>query len=178
MASEPINADLGRLFDEHVAAEFEVKSADVTMETMAEDPTVIHVPVLTGGRGTEELHAFYRDWFIPAWPEDVEVEGVSRTIGADRVVDELIIRFTHTREMPFWLPGIPPTGRRVQLPLVVVMGFRGGQVASEHIYWDQASLLAQTGLLNTTDLPIAGSVQAQSLVDPSVALNQMIISTR
>jgi carboxymethylenebutenolidase len=178
MASEPINADLGRLFDEHVAAEFEVKSSDATMETMAEDPTVIHVPVLTGGRGTEELHAFYRDWFIPAWPEDVEVERVSRTVGADRVVDELIIRFTHTREMPFWLPGIRPTGRHVQLPLVVVMGFRGGQVASEHIYWDQASLLAQTGLLDTTDLPIAGSVQAQSLVDPSVALNQMIISTR
>jgi carboxymethylenebutenolidase len=143
------------------------------MATMAEDPTVVHVPVLTGGRGTDELRAFYRDWFIPAWPDDVDVETVSRTVGSERVVDELIIRFTHTREMAFWLPGIAPTGQRV-----VVMGFRDGQVASEHIYWDQASLLAQVGLLDATDLPIAGSVQAHALVDPSVALSEAITSTR
>jgi carboxymethylenebutenolidase len=147
------------------------------METMADDPTVIHVPVLTGGRGTEELHAFYRDWFIPAWPDDVVVEQVSRTVGSERVVDELIIRFTHTCEMPFWLPGIAPTGRRVDLPVVVVMGFEDGRVASEHIYWDQASLLAQIGLLDTTNLPIAGSAQAQALVDPAVPLDTMITGT-
>jgi carboxymethylenebutenolidase len=170
--------DLAALFDQHVAAEFEAKDVDATMATMAEDPTVVHVPVLTGGRGTEELHAFYRDWFIPAWPEDVAVETVSRTVGTERVVDELIIRFTHTREMAFWLPGIAPTGRQVELPLVVVMGFRDGQVASEHIYWDQASLLAQIGMLDATDLPIAGSVQARALVDPSVTLNEAITSTR
>ena len=104
MAGSP-NPDLGGLFDKHVSSEFEVKDADATMETMTGDPTVIHVPVLTGGRGTQELHAFYRDWFIPAWPDDVEVEQVSRTVGSERVVDELIIRFTHTCEMPFWLPG-------------------------------------------------------------------------
>jgi carboxymethylenebutenolidase len=166
--------DLGALFDQHVAFEFEAKDADATMGTMAQDPTVIHVPVLTGGRGTDELHAFYRDWFIPAWPADAEVEQVSRTIGSERVVDELIIRFTHTREMPFWLPGIAPTGYRVEIPLVVVMGFEDGQVASEHIYWDQASLLAQIGLLDTTNLPIAGRVQAQVLVDSTVAMNELI----
>jgi carboxymethylenebutenolidase len=169
--------DLGALFDQHVAFEFQAKDADATMGTMAGDPTVIHVPVLTGGRGTEQLHVFYRDWFIPAWPDDVEVEQVSRTIGAERAVDELIIRFTHTREMPFWLPGIRPTGRRVEIPLVVVMGFEGDQVVSEHIYWDQASLLAQIGLLDTTNLPIAGPIQAQALVDSSVALNEMITAT-
>ena len=171
-------ADLGALFDQHVAAEFETKDVDATMATMAEDPTVVHVPVLTGGRGTDELHAFYRDWFIPAWPDDVAVETVSRTVGSERVIDELIIRFTHTREMAFWLPRIAPTGRRVELPLVVVMGFRDGQVASEHIYWDQASLLAQIGLLDPTGLPIAGSIQARALVDPSVVLNQAITGTR
>jgi carboxymethylenebutenolidase len=166
--------DLGALFDEHVAFEFEAQDADATIETMAQDPSVIHVPVLTGGRGTEELRAFYRDSFIPAWPDDVEVQQVSRTIGSERVVDELIIRFTHTREMPFWLPGIAPTGHRVEIPLVVVMGFEGDRVASEHIYWDQASLLAQVGLLRTTDLPIVGPVQAHALVDPNVALNELI----
>jgi carboxymethylenebutenolidase len=166
--------DLGALFDRHVASEFETKDADATMATMADDPTVIHVPVLTGGRGAEQLHAFYRDWFIPAWPDDVQVKALSRTVGSERVVDELIIRFTHTREMPFWLPGIAPTDRPVELPVVVVMGFEGDRVVSEHIYWDQACLLAQIGRLSTTDLPIAGSTQAQALVDPAVALNRMI----
>ena len=177
MTGDLPNPDLGALFDQHISFEFEAKDADATMETMAEDPTVIHVPVLTGGRGTEELHAFYRDWFIPAWPDDVEVEPVSRTVGSERVVDELIMRFTHNREMPFWLPGIAPTGSRVELPVVVVVGFEDGRVASEHIYWDQASLLAQIGLLDTTNLPIAGSIQTQALVDPDVALNKMITGT-
>jgi carboxymethylenebutenolidase len=171
-------ADLAAVFDQHIAFEFQNRDADATMTTMVEHPTVIHVPVLTGGRGTEQLHDFYRDAFIPAWPDDVEVEQVSRTVGSDRVVDELIIRFTHTREMPFWLPGIAPTGQRVEIPLVVVMGFVGDKVASEHIYWDQASLLAQIGLLDASDLPIAGSIQAHALVDPGVALNGMITATR
>jgi carboxymethylenebutenolidase len=167
-------ADLGALFDQHVAREFESKDADATMRTMAVNPTVIHVPVLTGGRGATELHEFYRDSFIPSWPDDVVVEQVSRTVGAERVVDELIIRFTHTREMPFWLPGIPPTGRSVEVALVVVMGFEGGLVASEHIYWDQASLLAQVGVLETKGIPVVGAAQARALVDPTVALNELI----
>jgi carboxymethylenebutenolidase len=166
--------DLGSLFDEHVALEFEAKDADGTMATMVDQPTVIHVPVLTGGRDTSTLHQFYRDSFIPAWPADTEVEQVSRTIGDDRAVDELIIRFTHTVEMPFWLPGIAPSGRRVEIPVVVVMGFEGGKVASEHIYWDQASLLVQIGLLDTSDLPVTGAVQARALVDPDVGLNELI----
>ena len=170
--------DLGTIFDHHVSSEFEAKDADATMDTMTEDPTVIHVPVLTGGRGAQELRAFYRDWFIPAWPDDVQVEQVSRTVGSERVVDELIIRFTHSCEMPFWLPAIAPTGRRVELPLVVVMGFDGGEVSSEHIYWDQASLLSQIGLLDPVNLPIAGSIQAQAIVDRAVALNGMITHTQ
>jgi carboxymethylenebutenolidase len=176
MTSESLSP-LGALFDQHVASEFETKDADATMDTMAADPTVIHVPVLTGGRGTDELHAFYRDWFIPAWPDDVEVEQISRTVGSERVVDELIMRFSHTREMPFWLPGIAPTGHHVELPLVVVMGFEDDRVASEHIYWDQASLLAQIGLLDATDLPIAGALEAKALIDPSVALNELITNS-
>src|SRR5262249_30424905 len=128
----------------------------------------------SGDQGTSRL----LPRLVPAWPDDVEVEAVSRTVSSERVVGELIMRFTHTRKMPFWLPGIAPTGRLVSLPLVVVMGFEDGQVASEHIYWDQASLLAQIGVLDTTDLPIAGSVQAQALVNPSITLNRMITGTR
>lgn len=164
---------LGRLFDRHVAAEFEARDADVAMATMVEEPTVLHVPTLTGGRGRAELHAFYRDRFIPSWPEDVEVVQVSRTVGEHRVVDELIIRFTHSTTMPFWLPGIEPTGRQVEIPVVVVMGFDGELVASEHIYWDQASLLYQVGLIDGQSLPVTGSVQARALQDASVPLNEL-----
>lgn len=169
--------ELGQLFDQHVALEFQARDADATMETMVDHPTVIHVPVLTGGRSTDQLHTFYRDSFIPAWPEDTEVEQLSRTVGTERVVDELIIRFTHSVEMPFWLPGITPTGRRVSIPLVVVMAFEDGKVASEHIYWDQASLLAQIGLIDSAHLPITGAIQAQSLVDTKIALNELIAAT-
>ncbi len=168
--------DLGSLFDQHVALEFQAKDADATMETMVQRPTVIHVPVLTGGRDTEQLRTFYRDSFIPAWPEDTEVEQVSRTVGVDRAVDELIIRFTHTVEMPFWLPGIEPTGRRVEIALVVVMGFDDDKVSSEHIYWDQASLLAQIGALDRGALPITGAEQAQALVNSDMALNELMAS--
>jgi carboxymethylenebutenolidase len=166
--------DLSALFDAHVADEFVAKDADLTMTTMVADPTVIHVPVITGGRGGPQVHDFYRDWFIPAWPDDVELEPLSRTVDGERVVFEFIVRFTHTREMPFWLPGVPPSGRRVELPHVVIMGFDGDKVAYEHIYWDQASLLVQVGLLDPAGLPLVGADEARALVDRSTPMNQII----
>ncbi len=170
--SRPQN--LSELFDAHVSAEFVEKDPDLTMATMSESPTVIHVPVLTGGRDAAELHQFYRDSFIPSWPADVELVGLSRTVDHERVVDEFIVRFTHDREMPFWLPGIAPTGRRVEIPHVVIMGFENGNVTYEHIYWDQASLLVQIGVLQPSNLPIVGSPQAQALIDPRVPLNAIM----
>jgi carboxymethylenebutenolidase len=170
--------DLSQLFDAHVAAEFVAKDADATMSTMTADPTVIHVPVLTGGRGLPELHAFYRDWFIPSWPDDVELVPLSRTVDADRVVDEFIVRFTHSQEMPYWLPGIAPTGRHVEIPHVVIMGFEDGKVAYEHIYWDQASLLVQIGLLDSAHLPVVGLPQARALVDRNTPMNEIIAGPR
>jgi carboxymethylenebutenolidase len=156
--------ELSGLFDAHVATEFVAKDAEAAIATMTESPTVVHVPVLTGGRGRDELLAFYRDWFIPSWPDDVEMVPLSRTVDGERVVAEFIVRFTHTREMPYWLPGIPPTGRAVEVPHVVIMGFEGDKVAYEHIYWDQASVLAQIGLLDPAGLPVAGAEQAERLL--------------
>jgi carboxymethylenebutenolidase len=169
--------DLGALFDAHVASEFVEKDAAATMATMTADPTVIHVPVLTGGRGIDQLHAFYRDWFIPSWPDDVELVPLSRTVDAERVVDEFIVRFTHSQEMPYWLPGVAPTGRHVEIPHVVIMGFEDGKVAYEHIYWDQASLLVQIGLLDQDRLPLVGAAQARALVDASVPMNEIIATS-
>jgi carboxymethylenebutenolidase len=177
VTATPSAQELSELFDAHVDTEFVAKDADSTMATMTDDPEVIHVPVLTGGRNAGELHDFYRDAFIPSWPDDVELEPLSRTVDGERVVFEFIVRFTHTREMPFWLPGIAPTGKRVELPHVVIMGFRRDKVAYEHIYWDQASLLAQVGLLDPTHLPVLGAAQAHALVDPSVRLNNLLTET-
>ncbi|MGH9031523.1 MAG: nuclear transport factor 2 family protein [Acidimicrobiia bacterium] len=161
--------DLGAVWDEHIRREFVLRDADSTMRTMADEPVLVEVPVGTGGRGREAAHAFYRDYFIPAWPDDAEVVPISRTVDDERVVDEILVRFTHSRVMPFWLPGVAPTGRRVELPHVVVVGFDGGEVAYEHVYWDQASLLVQIGLLDPEQLPVLGAEQARRLVehDPS-----------
>ncbi len=167
--------DLGAVFDAHVRAEFVDKDVVATMATMSPEPYLTHVPTLAGGTGRNEVERFYRDYFVGHWPADVEVKSISRTVGANRVVDELIVSFTHDREMKVYLPGVPPTGRKVVLPNVVVMGFDGdGRVAYEHIYWDQASLLVQIGLLDPKALPVTGAEQASRLMDPRQPANGLI----
>ena len=167
--------DLAGVFDDHVAAEFVDMDLDATMATMTADPYVNHVPVMTGGVGLEGVRQFYGDHFIGKWPQDIEIAPVSRTVGNDQVVDELVLSFTHDIEMPQLLPGIAPTGRHVRLPFCVVVRFEDGKVAHEHIYWDQASLLAQIGLLDSSELPVTGVEQAENVLDPRAhPLNELI----
>jgi carboxymethylenebutenolidase len=167
-------ADLAAVLDAHLAGEFEQRDVEATMRTMSARPYLDHVPVMTGGYGREEVERFYREHFIPQWPPDTEVQVVSRTVGARQVVDELIVAFTHDREMDVYLPGVAPTGRRVRLPHVVVVAFEDGKVAHEHIYWDQASLLVQVGLLDPSGLPVTGAEQADRLLDPSLPANTLM----
>jgi carboxymethylenebutenolidase len=155
--------DLAAVFDEHLRCEFELGDAEATMATMSPDPYLHHVPMLTGGRGHDEVFRFYRDLFIPSWPADTETTPISRTVGADQLVDELIVAFTHDRDMPFMLHGVEPTGCRVELPHVVVIGFEHGKIHHEHVYWDQASLLVQIGLLQPGETPAIGKEQATRL---------------
>jgi carboxymethylenebutenolidase len=162
------------VFDAHMAAEFELRDIDATMGTMVADPYLNHVPAMTGGRDTDEVRRFYEDHFIPRWPADTTATPVSRTIGREQVVDELVMSFTHDIEMDFMLPGVPPSGRAVELPFVVVVGVRDGKVAHEHIYWDQASALAQVGALEPAGLPVTGAEQAGKLLDRSLAPNALI----
>jgi carboxymethylenebutenolidase len=162
-AAREYAAGAAAVFDEHMRDEFELRDADATMATMSAEPYVNHVTVGTGGVGREAVHRFYRDDFIPNWPEDTTTEPVSRTIGADQIVDELIVSFTHTREMPAILPGLPPTGRRMEVPFAVVVGLEDGLVHHEHIYWDQASALVQLGVLDPAGLPVTGVEQATNL---------------
>jgi carboxymethylenebutenolidase len=167
--------DLGAVFDAHVKAEFVDRDVAATMATMTAEPYLTHLPTLTGGTGRSEVERFYRDHFVDHWPDDVAVQSVSRTVGQNRVVDELIVSFTHDRQMRVYLPGVAPTGRKVVLPHVVVMGFdQSGHVAYEHIYWDQACLLVQVGLLDPALLPVSGAEQARRLLDPKQPANEMI----
>jgi carboxymethylenebutenolidase len=166
--------DLGEVFDAHTGAEFETRDIDATMATMAGTPSVTHVPVMTGGYGRDAVRRFYQTWFIGHWPKDTALKRLSRTVGQDRVVDEVIVSFTHDCEMPALLPGVAPTGRKVVLPHVVVVGFDNGKIAYEHIYWDHASLLVQIGLLDRAKLPVTGAEQADRLLDPTLPSNTLI----
>lgn len=158
-------SDLGAVFDQHVGAEFVTKDIDATMDTMVQEPYVWHVPALTGASGREAVRRFYKSQLIGCTPGDAVLRPIARTVSEDRVIDEFVLEFTHDCEMPFMLPGVPPTGRRVRIPTVVVMGFEGSKVAYEHIYWDQASVLVQIGLLDPVRLPVAGSEQADRLLE-------------
>jgi carboxymethylenebutenolidase len=156
--------DLGALFDAHVRREFADRDVEATLKTMVPEPYVYNVPSMIGGFGGDGVRRFYRDHFITQIPADAKVMPISRTVGRDRVVDELIVSFTHDTRWDYLLPGIPPTGKRVELPHVVVMKFEGGKIAHEHVWWDQASLLVQVGLLDPANLPVAGVEQARNLL--------------
>jgi carboxymethylenebutenolidase len=162
-------AEMIALWDEHISYEFSTRDVDSTIATMVEDAYVNHVPVMTGGYGHAALHRFYKEDFISPMPADTSIQLVSRTLGQDQLVDELIFSFTHTEEMPWMLPGVPPTHRHVDIPLVVVVGFREGKLAHERIYWDQASVLKQIGLLTDASLPVFGAETAQKLLDPAMS---------
>src|SRR5213592_4670153 len=170
----PAQETLLQLWEEHVQHEFSTRNTDDTLATMVEDAYVNHIPVLTGGVGRDELREFYSKRFIPQMPPDTEMTPVSRTIGEDQLVDEMVFTFTHTIQMDWMLPGIAPTGKRVEVPLVAIVLFRDGKLAHEHIYWDQASVLVQLGLLDPGTLPVAGVDSARNALDPSLPSNALI----
>jgi carboxymethylenebutenolidase len=166
--------DLAAIFDAHVRAEFQDLDLEATMATMTDDPYVHHVPTITGGNGTAGVREFYGHHFIGQWPDDTRTRQLSRTVGESQVVDELLITFTHDRVLDIMLPGIAPTGHHISVPVVVVVGFDAGKVSHEHIYWDQATVLVQAGLLAADGLPVAGAEQAEALLDPGAPRNALL----
>ena len=165
---------LSEKWDEHVKYEFATRDTEDTLKTMVQDAYVNHVPVLTGGVGHDELREFYSKRFIPQMPPDTSMTPVSRTIGIDRVVDEMVFEFTHTIKMDWMLPGVEPTNKHVKIPLIVVVHFREGKLAHEHIYWDQASVLVQLGLIDAKALPVAGVETAEKVLDPTRPSNELM----
>jgi len=165
---------LHQLWEEHIKHEFATHDTEETLATMVDDAYVNHIPTLTGGVGKEALREFYSKRFIPQMPPDTEMTPVSRTIGTDQLVDEMVFKFTHTIRMDWMLPGLAPTGKRVEVPLVAIVKFRAGKLAHEHIYWDQASVLVQLGLIDAGKLPVAGVESARKVLDPSLPSNALM----
>ncbi|MDG5496933.1 dienelactone hydrolase family protein [Niveispirillum sp. BGYR6] len=168
--------NLSALWDEHVRHEFDTRNVPDTMATMVAEPYVNHIPTMTGGVGYKQLSRFYRHHFIHNNPADMRLEPISRTVGASQVVDEFILCFTHDREIDWLLPGVAPTGKYVEIPMLGVVKFRGSKLYHEHIYWDQASVLVQIGLLNPAGLPVAGAETAHKLRDESLPSNSLMPS--
>jgi carboxymethylenebutenolidase len=162
-ASTSSHPDIAAVFDQHQYAEFVLHDAGKALETMVDEPSVRLMATQAGGDGREAVYRFYSQEFIPSLPPDVQVTLVSRTVGADRLVDEDILAFTHTMEVPWALPGVPPTGRRIEIPGIVIVEFEGGKVARERVYWDQASALVQAGLLEAAKFPVIGKQAAIAL---------------
>jgi hypothetical protein len=175
--------------DHQLTEKFHAKDPAKLLDTFVEQPTpfVNYTPTMTGGFGPEELKRFYSDYFLPNAPPSFHLRLISRTVGVDRIVDELYIQFKHTVEMPWILPGIPPTKEKVEIVVVSIVAMRGGKVWHERLYWDQASVLFQVGLLDPEEvpeklrenglemLPVAGSEAARKIMDfESEESNDMI----
>ena len=166
--------DLEALWEDHCKYEFETRDVPATMATMVAEPYVNHIPTLTGGVGYAQLSRFYRHHFVHNNPQDMSLISISRTVGVTQVVDEFIMRFTHDQEIDWLIPGITPTGKFVEIPMLGVIKFRGPKLCHEHIYWDQASLLVQLGLIDPTGLPVAGAITAHKLLDETIPSNLLM----
>ena len=190
-----ITVDLERVWEEHgglglgSAANRKDAAATMMRTMVADEPYVNHVPTLTGGIGQRDLFLFYRDHFMPSNPPSTAIKLVSRTVGVDRVVDEMVVSFEHTQAVPWMLPDVPPTGKKVSVAVVAIVCIRGGRLAHEHIYWDQASVLVQLGLLDPRlvpkamkergmeRLPAVGAESARKVLDESSEPSNQLLSS-
>jgi carboxymethylenebutenolidase len=156
------------VFKKHVEAEL-AGDLDTTMATMTGDPHLHNVPTMIGGVGYEGVRNFYRDHLVGKFfPPDVKMTDVSRTVDDHQIVDELVISFTHTTTIDWMLPGVAPTGKPVEVAFAVIVGFKDGKISHEHIYWDQASVLVQIGLLDAKGLPVCGAESARKILNPKL----------
>jgi carboxymethylenebutenolidase len=161
------------LWELHLASEFAHKDTEEALATMTGNPRVTIVPTMIGGQGREEMHTFYSKHFLNQLPPDIEIVPLSRTIGASRIVDELVLRFTHSLQMDWVLPGIAATHKRIEFAMVVIVTVEDGKIASENLYWDHATILRQAGLLPDPKLPVLGAESARNMIEPA-PLNQLI----
>ena len=161
------------VWETHMRAEFELKDADAAIDTMTDNPVLIHVPVGTGATGKEALRKFYAEQLIPHTPEDTRLELLTRNVTKTHVIDEFILHFTHSMRMDWYIPGVDATDIKLSIPHVAVIAFEEDKISSEHIYWDNATVLKQLGLLDPS-LPVLGQDQKDRLINPNAKVNQLI----
>ncbi|MBS1494819.1 MAG: nuclear transport factor 2 family protein [Bacteroidetes bacterium] len=165
--------EMVELFQKHVGAEMN-GDLETTMATMNDNPHLNHVPVMAGGVGREGVRHFYENHLVGKFfPPDVEMKTVSSTVGYTQIVEEIYISFTHTVPIDWLLPGVAPTGKHVEMVVAVIVGFKDGKISHEHIYWDQAGVLVQVGLLDPKGLPVCGAESARKVLDPSLPARVM-----
>ncbi len=160
-------------FQKHVGAEL-AGDLDTTMATMTANPHLHNVPSMVGGVGRDGVRNFYKNHFVGKFfPPDVKMTNVSSTVGDIQIVDELVISFTHTTEIDWMLPGVVPTGKPVEVAFAVIVGFKDGKISHEHIYWDQAAVLVQLGLIDPKGLPVVGAESARRILNPALPARLM-----
>ena len=152
------------IWQKHVYSEFVMKDAKAALATMTDCPYVLMVPLASGGRGRQGVYNFYNDKFLAQMPADITAVPVSQVVGKDILVEEAVYKFTHDQVMDWLIPGVVPTGRRVELGVVGIIKFEDEKIASEHLYWDHASVLAQVGVIDQIRYPVKGIESARTLL--------------
>jgi carboxymethylenebutenolidase len=157
--------DLLAVWQDHVYSEFALKDATRALTTMTDDPYVLMVPIAVGGRGRGGVYSFYHDLFLAQLPADIAPVPISQVMGRHILVEEAVYQFTHDRVMDWMIPGVPRTGKRVEVAVVAIIQFEERKIASEHLYWDQGSVLAQLGVINPARVPVKGVESARTLLE-------------
>lgn len=157
---------------QHGYAEFIAKDPDAAIATMADDTYIMAVPLGQLIKGRRAVHSFYANDFLPKIPADFEFHPVRQIIGEDHIADEFVCRFTHSMEMPWKIPGVPPTGRKVEVFMIAIVGFKGDKMAYEHLMWDHASVLSQIGVLEGPAVATLGKTGAAQILQLAAAAKQ------
>jgi carboxymethylenebutenolidase len=142
-----------------------MKDAKAALTTMSDNPHVLMVPVAIGGRGRDGVYKYYHDYFLAQLPADIRPVLISRVVGKDILAEEAVYRFTHDQVMDWMIPGVPATGKRVEVGVVGIITFENGKIASEHLYWDHASVLAQLGVIDPAKTPVKGVESPRTLLE-------------
>jgi carboxymethylenebutenolidase len=164
-ATGSVGQSLLEVWQQHNYSEWVMKDAKAALATMSDDPHVLMVPIAIGGRGRDGVYDYYHNYFLAQLPADIRPVPISQVVGTDTLVEEAVFHFTHDQVMDWLIPGVPPTGKHVEVGVVAIVKFEDGKIASEHLYWDHASVLAQVGVLDPDAVPVKGVESARALLD-------------
>jgi carboxymethylenebutenolidase len=165
VATATVGQSLLEVWQQHNYSEWVMKDAKAALATMSDDPHVLMVPIAIGGRGRDGVYDYYHNYFLAQLPADIRPVPISQVVGTDTLVEEAVFHFTHDQVMDWLIPGVPPTGKHVEVGVVAIVKFEDGKIASEHLYWDHASVLAQVGVLDPDAVPVKGVESARALLD-------------